>query len=53
MAEGKEPELHLANTREITFEKILDMFRELTGKEPSPEAIEAIRKDWESDSKPS
>ncbi len=53
MAEVKEPELHLANTKGITFEKILDMFRELTGKEPSPETIEAVKKDWELDKNPS
>ena len=46
MDEPRKPELHLADPRGLTFEKLLEMFRRLTGREPTPEEVERVRAKW-------
>jgi hypothetical protein len=43
------PTLHLLHPQEITFENIMEMFRKLTGREPTPEEVEEARAEWEAD----
>jgi hypothetical protein len=45
--EGK-PERHLLDAKEATFGDVIDLFRKLTGREPTPEEIEEARREWES-----
>ncbi|MGH7331608.1 MAG: hypothetical protein ACREKS_02440 [Candidatus Rokuibacteriota bacterium] len=44
------PEFHL--TRRTDLEVILVLYRKLTGREPTPEEIEAARADLENDTSP-
>ena len=41
------PELHLLRPNEITFENVMEMFRRLTGRDPTPEEVEEARREWE------
>ncbi len=43
----KQPELHVLNSRTMTFEQMMDLFRRLTGREPTAQEIEEARRDWE------
>jgi hypothetical protein len=45
----KPPELHVLNPRTATLAQIIDLFRRLTGREPTPEEVEEARREWESD----
>jgi hypothetical protein len=49
MSESNKPELHLLHPDEITFENLLEMFRDLTGREPTPEEVEEARAEWDSE----
>ena len=46
----EKPQLVLANTRRLTFEDCLNMYRRLMGKEPTPADVEKARKTWDSTS---
>ena len=41
------PTLHLLHSNEITFENIMEMFRKLTGREPTAEEVEEARLEWD------
>jgi hypothetical protein len=43
------PELHLLHPDEITFESIMQMFRDLVGREPTPQELEEARREWDSE----
>jgi hypothetical protein len=43
--DGK-PELHLVNPRALTFEKLVDLFRHLTRREPTEEGLADLRERW-------
>jgi hypothetical protein len=43
----KQPELHLTNAKQLTFEQMIDLVRRLTGREPMPEEVEEARREWE------
>jgi hypothetical protein len=45
----KLPELHILNPRTATFENVMEMFRRLTGREPTAEAVEEAEREWEQD----
>jgi hypothetical protein len=45
----KPPELHVLNPRTATFADVMEMFRSLTGREPTAEEIEEARREWESE----
>jgi hypothetical protein len=45
-ADGK-PRLHMSNTKGATFEDMIDLFRKLTGREPTAEEIEEARREWD------
>lgn len=48
-ASGEKPELHLADAKQMTLDDVLNLFRRVTGREPTPEEIEDARREWESD----
>jgi hypothetical protein len=41
------PQLHLLHPDHITFENLMEMFRRLTGPEPTPEEVEEARREWD------
>jgi len=41
------PTLHLLHPDEVTLDNIIQMFRKLTGREPTPEEVEEARAEWE------
>jgi hypothetical protein len=41
------PALHLVDAKEITFEQIIDLFRQLAGREPTAEEVEEARREWQ------
>ena len=43
----EKPQLVLANTKKMTFEDCLNMYRRLMGKEPTPADVEKARKTWD------
>jgi hypothetical protein len=43
----KQPELHLTDAKQLTFAQMMDLFRKLTGREPTAEEIEEARTEWE------
>lgn len=43
----KPPELHVLNPRTMTFADAIEMFRRLSGREPTPEEVEGARAEWE------
>ena len=45
--QNDKPTLHLLHPQEITFENIVEMFRQLTGWERTPEEIEEAQTEWE------
>jgi hypothetical protein len=47
------PTLHLIDTKKMTLDHVLNLFRKLTGREPTLEAIENVRRRWAVKRKPS
>ena len=45
----EKPRYYVANPRTLTFDDVMEMFRQLTGREPTPEEIEEARQAWESE----
>jgi hypothetical protein len=41
------PELFLLQCEDTTFADLMEMFRKLTGREPTAEEIEEARREWE------
>lgn len=46
-ASKQEPELHLRDANQMTFQNMMDLFRKLNGREPTPEEIEEARTEWD------
>ena len=47
--ESEKPEIVLADTKRMSFESVLDMFRRLSGREPTPAEVEEARAIWEAE----
>jgi hypothetical protein len=45
--QDNQPELHVLNPRTATLEDVLNLFRKLTGREPTPEEVEEARAEWD------
>ncbi len=43
------PQLHLSDAKPMTIDDVLNLFRKLTGREPTAKDIEEARRKWESD----
>jgi hypothetical protein len=41
------PALYLVDAKEITFEQTIDLFRKLTGREPTAVEVEEARREWQ------
>ena len=48
----EQPRYHVANPRTMTFEDVMEMFRQLTGREPATEEIDEARREWEAETPP-
>ena len=45
---SREPVLHLIDAGiDMTFEDLIGLFRSLTGRDPSPEELEEVKKEWD------
>lgn len=47
MAEENKVDLHLANARAMSLDDILNLFRKVSGREPTPEEVEEARREFE------
>jgi hypothetical protein len=45
---SEQPELHLSDAKEMTLADVFNLFRKLTGREPTAEEVEEARREWES-----
>ncbi len=46
---GQQTELYISDTKAMTLEDVLNLFRHLTGREPTPEEVAEAKAEWESD----
>ena len=47
--QSDKPAFFLVDAKEITFEQTIDLFRKLTGREPTAEEVEEARAEWEAE----
>ena len=47
MSESAKPEIVMADTKAMTFDDVIAMFRRLTGRDPTPEGLAEAKKTWE------
>ena len=43
----EKPRLHLSDAKQMSVEDVIDLFRKLTGCEPTAEEIEEARQEWD------
>lgn len=48
MIKNDKPALHLTDAKAVSFEQMMNLFRKLTGREPTAEEIEEARREWDS-----